>query len=59
METLGKERYELLKESLTFFSNPEQGGKPNEKPLRELFLSKVWGSLDEAIVAGTELLLKG
>jgi len=59
MEILGKERYELLKESLTFFSNPEQSGKPNEKPLRELFLSKVWGSLDEAIAAGTELLLKG
>ena len=58
LETLGKERYELLKESLTFFSNPEQGGKPNEKPLRELFGSKIWSSLDEAVAAGAKYLLE-
>lgn len=55
---LGEEKYELLKESITFFSNPEQEGKPNEEQLRALFLSRVWDDLDEAVEAGVDLLLK-
>jgi hypothetical protein len=55
---LDKEKLELLKESLTFFTNPEQAGKPNEKPLRDLYLSKNWLSLEEAIMAGVESLNK-
>jgi hypothetical protein len=55
-EQLGDEKYELLKESLTFFSNPEQRGKPNELPLRELYKSKIWSNLDEAIKAGVAFL---
>lgn len=54
--TLVGEKYELLKESITFFTNPESPGKPNEKPLRDLYKSKEWGSLDEAIRAGWEHL---
>lgn len=53
---LGKEKYELLKESLTFFSNPELQGYPNEDDLRKLFLSRNWNSLKEAIEAGTAFL---
>jgi len=55
---LGEEKLELLKESLTFFSNPNQTGKPNETPLREFFKTKLWGNLDEAILAGVEFLAK-
>ncbi len=54
--TLGEEKYELLKESLTLFSNPEQSGKPAERALRDLFLSQSWTSLDKAIEAGVGLL---
>jgi len=54
---LSTENYELLKESLTIFTNPSKEGKPNEKPLRDLFKSKIWKSLDEAIQAGIEFLL--
>lgn len=56
-ETLGEEKYELLKESLSFFSNPTQKGKPNEAPLRDLYRSKIWKNMDEAISEGKELLL--
>jgi len=56
IKNLDLEKYELLKESITFFSNPEQEGKPNEKPLRDLYKSKIWNSLDEAIVEATKLL---
>lgn len=54
--SLSEGDYELLKESLTFFSSPDRPGYPAEKPLRELYLSKQWGSLDEAVEAGMELL---
>jgi len=57
-DKLSNEKYELLKESLTFFSNPDREGKPNELPLRELFKSKLWTNLDEAISAGAKYLLK-
>lgn len=53
---LGYEKYELLKESLTFFSNPEQKGKPDEKKLRELYASKNWKNIDEIIKNGGRLL---
>jgi len=53
---LNLEKYELLKESLSFFSNPEQEGKPNEAPLRDLYKSKIWNSLDEAVIQATKLL---
>jgi hypothetical protein len=48
--------FELLKESLTFFSNPESGGNPGEKALREMFASRSWKSIDEAISAGVSAL---
>jgi len=57
-DKLDNEKYELLKESLTFFSNPDREGKPNELPLRELFKSKLWENLDEAISAGAKYLLE-
>jgi hypothetical protein len=57
-DKLDDEKYELLKEALTFFSNPEKEGKPNERSLRELFKSKLWKNLDEAIGAGTQYLLE-
>lgn len=57
-ERLGREKYELLKESLSFFSNPEQFGKPNEKVLRELYKSRIWEGLEEAIEAGAKLSLE-
>ncbi len=57
-DKLGNEKYELLKEALTFFSNPEQEGKPNELPLRKLFKSKLWANLDEAISLGAKYLLE-
>lgn len=53
---LDLERFELLKESLTLFSSPNQSGKPNEGPIREFFKSKIWESLDEAILTGCEFL---
>jgi len=55
---LNEEKYELLKESLTFFSNPIQSGKPNENPIRTLFRSKIWENIDDAINAAVNLLLK-
>lgn len=54
---LEKEKYELLKESLTFFSNPDEWGKPAEKPLRDLYTSRSFSSLDEVIKAGKGLLV--
>ncbi|MDP3764061.1 MAG: hypothetical protein Q8Q95_00360 [bacterium] len=56
-DKLGYEKYELLKESLSYFSNPEQKGKPNEKGLRNLYASKQWGSIDEVIKEGKDFLL--
>lgn len=53
---LGQEKYELLKESLTFFTNPNQTGKPNEKDLRDLYASNQWKNIDEIINRGVELL---
>lgn len=56
-DRLEDEKYELLKESLTLFSNPDKEGKPNEKELRDLFRSRLWENLDEAINAGAQFLL--
>lgn len=55
---LGKEKFELLKESLSIYTNPEQEGKPNEKPLRELFIKKQPKTLEQAIKIGVEYLLQ-
>lgn len=57
LEKLGKEKYELLKESLTLFTNPEHVGKPNERPLRDLFLSKTYTNLHEAVEDGVRFLI--
>lgn len=54
---LGQEKFELLKESMTIFTNPEQAGKPNEEPLRKLYIEKRVRSLDEAVQLGTDFLL--
>ncbi|MFA5130338.1 MAG: hypothetical protein WC477_05505 [Patescibacteria group bacterium] len=56
LKKLGKENFELLKESLTLFTNPEQMGKPHEQPLRDLFLSKTYNNLHEAIEDGALFL---
>lgn len=53
---LGKNKYELLKESLTFFTNPNQSGYPDEKRLRELYTTKKWGNIDEIIEVASKLL---
>lgn len=55
-DSLGFEKYELLKESLTFFTNPEWQGFPAEKSLRELYASKMRDRLKNAINEGSELL---
>lgn len=55
-QKLGKDKYELLKESLTFFTNPVQSGYPDEKKLRELYISKKWKNVDEIINAAVKLL---
>lgn len=55
-DKLGEEKYELLKESLTFFTNPNQIGKPDEDKLRQLYASKNWSSVEEIINAGALLL---
>lgn len=57
-DELGDAKFELLKESLTLFTNPEQTGKPDEMPLRELFMSKSYANLDEAIEDGKQFLSK-
>jgi len=57
-EKLGDEKFELLKESVTFFSNPGQRGKPNEIPLRKLYKSKIFQNLESVIKAGNKFLLK-
>lgn len=54
---LGNNNYELLKESLTFFTNPFQIGYPDEKDLRILYKSKKWKNIDEIINSAINLLL--
>ena len=56
-EKLGRERFELLKESVTIFTNPEQTGKPNEEPLRKLYVKKRVRTLDEAVKVGVDYLI--
>ncbi|MBU0534744.1 hypothetical protein KKC62_01015 [Patescibacteria group bacterium] len=53
---LGNNNYQLLKESLTFFTNPEQSGYTDEKKLRELYMSKKWVGPDEILRSAVELL---
>lgn len=55
-EKLGKDEYELLKESLTFFTNPAQPGYPDEEKLRKLYMSKKWKNVDEIVKAAVKLL---
>lgn len=57
-QKLGKEKFELLKESMTIFTNPEQGGKPDEEPLRKLYIKKRTRSLNEAVKIGSDFLLQ-
>ena len=56
LSKLGMEKFELLKESLTFFTNPEQKGKPNEKELRDFFSGRKWESIDSAIKEAVKFL---
>lgn len=56
-ERLGQEKFELLKESMTIFTNPEQSGKPNEAPLRQLYIKKAVKSINEAVAVGADWLL--
>ncbi len=57
MDKMGKEKFELLKESVTIFTNPETSGYPDEQLLRKLFIEKRVRSLDEAVRVGVEFLL--
>ncbi|MFA6160745.1 MAG: hypothetical protein WC766_01050 [Patescibacteria group bacterium] len=57
-KNLDKENFELLKESLTLFTNPEQRGKPNEKPLRELYIKQYSLSLDETVQIAIAFLME-
>lgn len=56
-EKLGKEKFELLKESMTIFTNPEQKGKPNEEPLRKHFIENKVRIIDDVVKLGAEFLL--
>lgn len=56
-DKLGIEKFELLKESITLFTNPEREGKPDEAPLRRLFMGKSYKNMDEAIKDGATYLL--
>ncbi len=55
---LGREKFELLKESITIFTNPEQTGKPNEDALRRLYIEKEVRSIQKAVELGAEYLMK-
>lgn len=55
---LGREKFELLKESMTIFTNPEQTGKPNEEVLRKLFIEKGVRSISEAVEIGLGYLTR-
>lgn len=48
---LGHSKFHLIKESLTFFTNPEDPGLEDQKDLRELYASRYWESIDEVIEA--------
>jgi hypothetical protein len=50
-EELGHNKFHLIKESLTFFTNPEDPGLKNQKNLRELYASRYCESIDEIIEA--------
>jgi hypothetical protein len=50
------ELYELLKESLTLFSNPEQAGKPNEQKLRDYYIQNNIRSIKQAVEMGSKYL---
>ncbi|MFH1648310.1 MAG: hypothetical protein ABIA11_01090 [Patescibacteria group bacterium] len=53
---MGDEKWNILKESMTFFTEPNSSGYPAEKELREMYLSKRWKDVDEIIEAGKEIL---
>jgi hypothetical protein len=55
-DKLTHEQFELLKESLTIFTNPEQSGKPNEEPLRQLYINKKIRTVDHAVMIGVAQL---
>jgi len=54
---MGDEKGGVLKESLTFFTDFNNPGFPDEEELRKLYLSKKWKNVDEIIEAGKDLLL--
>ena len=56
-EKLDREKFELLKESVTIFTNPEWSGSPDEEPLRKLYIEKRARTLDEAVRVGVEFLM--
>ena len=57
-EEMGDEKWNILKESMTFFTEPNSSGYPAEKEFRNLYLSKKWKNIDEIIEVGKALLLK-
>ena len=55
---LSPKKFHILKESLTFFSNPTQEGYPKEQKLRELYMSRDWNNMDEIVENAVELIKK-
>jgi hypothetical protein len=53
---LNREQFELLKESLTIFTNPEQAPKPNEISLRKQYIDLKAKTIDEAVEIGRTFL---
>lgn len=51
---LGMEKFELLKESMTIFTNPAQLAKPAEIELRQLFIEKGVRNIAEAVALALE-----
>lgn len=54
---MGDEKWNILKESMTLFTEPNNPGYPAEEELRKMYMSKRWSNVDEIIVAGKELLI--
>ncbi|MBD3366268.1 hypothetical protein GF360_02900 [candidate division WWE3 bacterium] len=57
-DKLKYKKFHLIKESLTFFTNPEDPGLKNQEDLRVLYASKYWENIDDAISAAVRKIEK-
>lgn len=55
---LDKNQLELLKESLTVFTNPEQSPYPNAKKLVEAYIASQVDTIDKAVEIGIKVILE-